>query len=256
MPLEIDKAVIEPRRGKTEQPLPPLGVMLFTPQDVDLFVQWAPRCEKRARKIYLADVYTGSLEGASFALAGPMLGAPQAVLVLEKLIALGVQEVAAVGWCGSLQPYLHIGDLVLPTRAFSEEGASSHYPIDLEQPGPDAALLEALRRACRESSLRFFQGPVWTTDAPYRETVSKVTAYRKRDVLAVEMETSALLIVARFRGIRLAVVLVASDDLSSLKWRHGFKDPTFREVRRKLPELVLGSLASGASQEEGGKGFG
>ncbi len=91
-------------------------------------MQLSPLLRKRPYRIYLSEVFVGSHQGVPLALVGPMLGAPQAVLVLEKLIALGVTEVMAVGWCGSLQPDVKIGDLVLPTGAFSEEGTSPHLP--------------------------------------------------------------------------------------------------------------------------------
>ncbi len=86
----------------------------------------------RVRKgFYLTKLFVGSCRGVPLVLAGPMLGAPQAVLVLEKMIALGVNEVIAAGWCGSLQPQVEIGHLVLPTGAFSEEGPPRITPLPL-----------------------------------------------------------------------------------------------------------------------------
>jgi uridine phosphorylase len=244
MPIHVEKAVIEPRKGNHEEEIPPLGILAFMPQDVDHFIHWLPRCDRRSHKIYLTNVYTGIYEGTSIALAGPMLGSPQAVLVLEKLIALGVKNVVAIGWCGSLQPHIRIGDLVLPTGSISEEGTSGHYPISLERPGPAETLLQALRKAYERASLRLFEGKIWTTDAPYRETAEKVLTYQKQDVMAVDMEVSALFTVAHFRKIQLAAVLVVSDELFDLRWRHGFRNKRFQEVRKKLPELTIQSLCS------------
>ena len=39
-------------------------------------------------------------------LMAPALGAPYAVMVLEKLLVLGARMVLALGWCGSLQSHL------------------------------------------------------------------------------------------------------------------------------------------------------
>jgi uridine phosphorylase len=86
------------------------------------------------------------------------------------------------------------------------------------------------------------RGTVWSTDAPFRETVGKVGAYQAAGVLAVDMETSALFAVARFRGIRLASLLVVSDELSSLSWRPGFKDPRFQAIRSRAIHHLLGAV--------------
>ncbi|MGH3618925.1 MAG: hypothetical protein ACRDQV_13045 [Pseudonocardiaceae bacterium] len=46
-------------------------------------------------------------------------------------------------------------------------------------------------------------GKTWTTDAPYRETRSKIRARRGEGCLTVEMETAAFLAVAQHRAVRL-----------------------------------------------------
>lgn len=217
--------------------------MAFTPQDLQACRSLLSRRRERPHRIFLADAVAGDFEGTPVAVLGPMLGAPQAVLVMEKAIALGVRRVIAYGWCGSLQPAVAVGDVVLPTKAFSEEGTSAHYP--LQGPArPSPTLLHALRRALAQSQLTLHEGSVWSTDAPYRETEAKVLAYRDRGVLGVEMEMAALLTVAAFRGIEFAGVLVVSDDLSHLRWRHGFKDPGFIQTRKRLPQRILQALSS------------
>jgi uridine phosphorylase len=239
MPTGENEAIIQPRKGKREEALPSLAILMFTPQDVELLLRHAPLLIKRPQSIYLAGVFVGSHHGVPFALTGPMLGAPQAILVLEKLIALGVTEVIAVGWCGSLQSKAKIGHLVLPTGAFSEEGTSPHYPISDPRPGPAWKLLELLKQALSKGTMRVHEGLVWSTDAPFRETFKKVIDYQQAGVLAVDMETSALFAVASYRNIRMAVALVVSDDLSALRWVHGFRDPEFMQTREALVKSVL-----------------
>ena len=237
-------AIIEPRKGRREAPLPRLAVLIFTPQDIDLFLSCFSTQPKRTHRIFLVDVYTGFFEDMPVALAGPMLGAPQAILALEKLIALGVRDVVAVGWCGSLQANVHIGDVVLPSGAVSEEGTSKHYPVCVPDPGPSEALLNPLREALGAGGFEVREGRVWSTDAPYRETVGKILGYQAQGVLAVDMEASALFTVAHFRKIRLAMALVVSDDLSDLSWKHGFREPRFLETRERLAELTLKIVCS------------
>ncbi|MDA3785500.1 MAG: hypothetical protein PF568_01170 [Deltaproteobacteria bacterium] len=82
--------------------------------------------------------------------AGPAVGAPMAVLTLEKLIALGCRKIVVMGWCGSLVSQLKVGDIFLPTWGQSEEGVSAHYPLPAKaeaNPTMGAAIMASLRRA-------------------------------------------------------------------------------------------------------------
>lgn len=238
-----DPAIIEPRRGRREEALPPRALLAFTPDEVELVRHRVPQLRQRPQRMYLSSLFVGSDQGVPWVLAGPMLGAPQTVLVLEKLVALGVTEVVAAGWCGSLQTHVKIGDLVLPTGAFCEEGTSSHYPIASPQPGPSRGLFEALGEAFRGSAAVVHEGMVWSTDAPFRETVAKVVKYQRAGALAVDMEISALYTVAAFRGIQMAAVLVVSDELSSLEWVHGFRDPKFKQAREVMVESIISVIS-------------
>jgi uridine phosphorylase len=163
-------------------------------------------------------------------------------LVLEKLVALGAEEVIVTGWCGSLQPHVAIGDVVLPESAVSEEGTSRHYPPMRDRQFPDPGLLDELHRRLAGRPVVTHRGEVWTTDAPYRETVGKVRDYQSRQVLAVEMEAAALFAVAAFRNVQLAAAMAVSDELASLQWNRGFKDPRFLRTRETLAEAALDAL--------------
>ncbi|ROQ90729.1 nucleoside phosphorylase [Desulfosoma caldarium] len=233
----VSKALIEPARSRKDTPLPAHAFLVFTQQDMGLMrAQW-PETQPRPR-LFLSDVVVAEDHAAGVVLVGPMIGAPQAVMVLEKIIVLGVRRVVALGWCGSLQPHVSVGDVVLPTSAYSEEGTSSHYPLSTPAT-PSPALLQQLQTLLqKDKAFRVHKGSVWSTDAPYRETKEKVFLYQQKGALGVDMEMSALLTVAAFRGIDLAGVLVVSDDLSRLRWRHGFRDPRFQETRKRVPALL------------------
>lgn len=244
MPPDIEPCLIEPKRGRSEQPLPPCAVIVFSPEDLHSFLKCFSNPVSRSHKLYLSDVYTGIFGDTPIAVAGPMLGAPQTILVLEKMIALGAKKIIAAGWCGSLQKHVRIGDVVLPSTAIPEEGTSSHYPV--ESPAPSAGLILSLKQSLSGSGLAIHEGAVWTTDAPFRETVAKVSQFQASGVLSVDMETSALLAVSTFRNIDLAVVLAVSDDLSGMKWVHGFRDSVFKRSRDKIVKSTLDAVCSAA----------
>ena len=229
------KALIEPRRGRSERSLPPFGMLILTERDIeDFLIAYGGELD-RSHRIFLSNVFVRSCSNARVAVAGPILGAPQAVLVLEKMIALGVRDFLVYGWCGSLQKDVRIGDIILPKWAISEEGTSRHYPVG-GRPGADLEFYARVLSALKESSGEYVihQGGVWTTDAPYRETVDKVIEYQSEGILGVEMETSALFTVASYRKARVASILIVSDELSSLEWKPGYRDKRFHSVRQSL----------------------
>lgn len=177
-----------------------------------------------------------------FSIAGPCIGAPSAVTMLETLIANGGRRVIAVGCCGSLSPLVKIGDIVIPRDCLSEEGVSAHYHPSLFPPTASDELFNALVETASVKGVTYHHGTIWTTDAPYRETHEKVKNYSQRGMLAVEMEMSALFTVGRFRGIEVAGVLAVSDELASLTWKPGFLKPAFLIASKQAIKIAIDTL--------------
>jgi uridine phosphorylase len=236
---DSDRVIIESRRGSREKPSAPVAIMVCTEADRRRFCRLGVRVAGSAREFYNTRFVDLLYAHRMLTLAGPILGAPQAVLVLERLIALGSRTVLVLGWCGSLQPQIRIGEWVMPTAARSEEGSSAHYPAASPTVAPDPSLSSRLRSFCDQGHHRLHGGPVWSTDAPLRETLGKVLSYGGEGVLAVEMEMSALFRVAEYRRVPLAGLLVVSDELFTLKWRPGFASPTFKSSCRHAVRALL-----------------
>ena len=233
-------AVINPTKQRGEPCLGPDAIMVAIPSDLQYIVDLS-RAERATQgkgspfKLFI--IKKG--KGLPCGLAGPLLGAPQGAIVMEKLIALGAKRIWVIGWCGSLQPNITIGDLIIPTTALSEEGTSAHYPVNKKKKQTHPFLNKRLEDALQKANLTFKKGPVWTTDALYRETSEKVTEYGKRGYLAVEMEMSALINVAIYRSIQVAGLLIVSDELSSLQWHNGFGAGTLKKASREAGRLLL-----------------
>jgi purine-nucleoside phosphorylase len=232
-----DDAVIQPRKVKNDPALGPDALMVAVSQDLDRLSKLKPAdgFDQGFFKIFRLKEKTSR----GLSLSGPFLGAPQAAMVMEKIIALGAEQICVFGWCGSLQPDLRIGDIVIPLHAISEEGTSKHYPVVNRKTGTDQALNRILERALEREGLPFRKGMVWTTDAPYRETVSKVKTYREKGLLAVEMEMSALMTLAAFRSVKLSGLMVVSDEVFDLKWHRGFSSPLFKTRRELAGNMLL-----------------
>lgn len=179
----------------------------------------------------------------SFFMAGPAVGAPMAVLSLEKLVALGAKRIVTYGWCGSLSNKLKVGDILLPTWAMSEEGTSSHYPVE-GRPESSKPMRKFLLTALQGEDRKVVEAPIWTTDAPYRETRNKVDKYGSQGVMGVDMEFAALCTVAAFRKVEMVAVMLVSDELWHEKWQPGFHNKSFTKDSRNLVQFLAGCCRS------------
>jgi uridine phosphorylase len=164
------------------------------------------------------------------------IGAPVAALVMEELVALGVRRFINIGISGALHAELKFGDLVLCTSALRDEGLSHHYVASQRYAAPSATLTARLAATLVERGVKFSEGPCWTVDAIFRETLEEAVAYRDEGVLCVEMEASALFVVGAVRNVDVASLVTISDHL--LADEHWLLAPS-REVVDDGLRLVL-----------------
>lgn len=242
---EPEEGIVRPLKRRSDPDAGPEAVLVIIPSDLEYLLQVTQPRTRSTHDMGYFKLHRMEPEGREgFSICGPFLGAPHAVMGMEKMIALGVTRFFVLGWCGSIQPTLKIGDFVIPTDALSEEGTSRHYPIGEQTAGTASTLTSRLENALRGSECLYRKGSVWTTDAPYRETPSKVKKYSEIGVLAVDMEMSAVITLGVYRSVQVAGLLVVSDELFDLRWRPGFKNPLFREACRSAARILLNLMES------------
>ncbi|MEV3996463.1 nucleoside phosphorylase [Streptomyces halstedii] len=164
-------------------------------------------------------------QGRRFALCGGFgLGAPAAGLVVEQLAALGTRRIITVGTAASLQQGLGPGALVVGTSALRDEGLSHHYLPPGRTALPSPALTQHLTEVLASYDVPVTRGPIWTTDAPYRETTTEVSRYGADGILAADMEAAAVFAVGHCRMVAVATVLALADSLVDRRPRHHSPD--------------------------------
>jgi uridine phosphorylase len=236
------EALINPVREAGEAPVTPAVVLTFTQPDYrDLCRLTGAR--EQAGRIWGCTYRRALWEGTELTLVAPALGAPYAAMVTEKLIALGAARVLALGWCGSLSPQVRIGDLILPDQAFPGDGTSPHYLGEAAAVAPHPALYNLLACGLDHAGLLGHTGPVWSTDAFYRETPALVQSCQDQGILGIDLELAAVLAVSQFRGIAAAALLIVSDELFTLTWQPARGSEAFRAGRREALQLILDAAA-------------
>jgi uridine phosphorylase len=194
-------------------------------------------------------VYAVERGGQSVAVFHPGVGAPLAVGFLEEVIALGVRAVVACGGAGAVSTTLDHGHDVLVSSAVRDEGTSYHYQPPSREIVADPATIRIMTGVLEDRGVPFVVGKTWTTDALYRETRGRIARRAAEGCLTVEMEASAFLAAAAFRGVRFASLLYAGDDVSGDQW-----DPRRwthnRPVRKRLFDVAIDSALALAGPED------
>lgn len=185
----------------------------------------------------------GQFNNVEIGLGRFWVGAPAAVMTLEELIACGAKKVFEVGVSGGLQTFLQPSNIIVVTEAIRDEGTSHHYLLPKVKVESSPRLRSKLIKHLNERKIKHFVGSVWSTDGVYRETRKKFFKFRDSDVLAVNMETSTIFAVARYRNVEAASAQIVSDVLSETGWLQAFGHQQVREKGRILVKAVLEALS-------------
>jgi uridine phosphorylase len=136
--IQDEEGVLHPKKSRRDPRAAPDVVMVLVRSQLDRLTAGIAARKMAFSEAHLYNFYEATLSGGGlFSICGPFFGAPHAVVGIEKLIALGAERIWVLGWCGALDPNLSIGDIVIPSKAFSEEGTSALYTRGLVEPAAD-----------------------------------------------------------------------------------------------------------------------
>jgi len=229
--------LIHPRRGKKERVIPEAGAFFVNPAEAEKAHLFVKEGGGESRFLFNSDLSVNNEK--DFFVAGPSIGAPMAVMTMEKLIALGAKRIILFGWCGAIAERMAVGDVIIPNGAVAGEGTSQYYVESMEI-SPSQKLKSGLVHFYADHDFPIKTGKIWSTDAIYRESRQELFSLRdEKDVVGVDMEFSALCSVAHFRQVEFAAVLVVSDELYHAGWRPGFAAAVFKKRCQEAIGLLL-----------------
>ena len=170
--------------------------------------------------------WCGTLCGERVFVTSTGMGAPSAAIAVEELIECGARTIIRIGTAGrvcakSLDPSL---DGVISIGAVRDEGTTKQY-VPAEFPAiADRGIVDALAAAAAEHKYNFIEGITQSKDAFYGEVEpdmlpggemlkARFEVWKKANVMASEMEASALFVVSAIRGAR-AGAIVAFEDVN------------------------------------------
>lgn len=229
------EAIIDPHRLINKIDVPEHCVICFFAEVIQWLVDERGAQVIAKSKSEMGDhpLYEIDYNGMRLAFFHPGVGAPLAVALLEEMIAYGCRKFVACGGCGVLDKEIAVGHVMIPVAALRDEGTSYHYLSPAREVHMDPDVREVIEDVLKRRGMDYLCTKTWTTDAIYRETHSKATAYRAEGCLTVEMETAAFFASAQFRGVPFGQILYGGDAVLSSGW-DGRLWQSRSEIRREL----------------------
>ena len=217
------------------------------------------RCEKIAQ--YLSNphfvasnreytTWAGTLDGEKVLVTSTGIGGPSAAIAMEELCAIGVKTFIRVGTCGGINMKVKASDVVIATGAIRYDGTGREY-APIEYPAvADFEVVNALVDSAQELGERWHTGIVQCKDSFYGqhspqrmpvsyELLNKWEAWKRLGVLASEMESATMFIVADALGVRCGSVL-------NVVWNQerkaaGYHEPDDMETDRGI-RVAIGAV--------------
>ncbi len=159
--------------------------------------------------------YTGMYKGKRVSVQGTGMGIPSISIYVQELFRdFGVKRAIRVGTAGSLQPAVHLRDLVLAIAACTDSGANTiRFGGRDFAPAASFDLLKAAYEIAKNRGKEPHVGNVISSDMFYTEDPDEWKLWAKFGVLAVEMETAELYTLAAKYGREALSILTISDSL-------------------------------------------
>lgn len=159
----------------------------------------------------------GTYRGREITVTSTGMGCPSTAIAVEEMARSGVTSFIRVGSTGALQKGMEPGDLVISQGSFRNDGTTDMYVPKGYPAVPDLEITLELEKVARERTpehgLGVHAGLNCTDDAFYAETPEWTQRMSDLGLLNVEMESSAMFVVARQRGLRAAMICAVSSNL-------------------------------------------
>lgn len=198
-------------RGHSPGRVPATCVLEFDGDLTDWLVAQGRATRFDAWSCFHTTMYVVDCDGTQIGVIARTIGGPYAVLIAEQLHAAGARLIVGLTSAGRIAPDLPLPCLVVADSAIRDEGTSFHYMAPSPTVTCPSAANAHLVRELAETGWAVRTGRVWTTDAPYRETVREIQRWSAESVLAVEMQAASLFAFAAARQAHVAVVAMVSN---------------------------------------------
>jgi len=178
--------------------------------------------------------YTGTYSGKRISVQGTGMGVPSISIYANELIQeFDVKNLIRVGTCGALVEDVHIRDVILAQSATTDSQMNRQVFDKIDYaPIANFDLLKNAYDIAKEKSLTTHVGNVFTSDLFYRDNADEINGLLGRyNVLAVEMETTALYtLAAKFNRKALSILTVSDHIITGEQTTAEERQTTFHDM--------------------------
>jgi purine-nucleoside phosphorylase len=161
--------------------------------------------------------YTGRYGDKRVSVMGSGMGMPSLGIYVNELVsAYGVKTLIRVGTCGAFQPYLKVGDIVLPMTASTDSQMNKLRFQGMDYaPAASFHLLLKAYEAAKSRAASVYVGGIYSGDTFYNDNPDWWKLWAAYGALACEMETNGLYTLAAKFKVDALSVLTVSDSLAT-----------------------------------------
>ena len=197
--------------------LPHIGVGVFSEHLLNDIVKKC-ECKKAGELMQKRPIYILEYKNIKITLFMAGISGPWISQDIEELNVNGVDTLIIFGNCGVLDKTIEDCSIIIPNKAYRDEGTSYHYLPDSEYVELDNKYADSFKEKLKEYNFDYTEGDTWTIDAFYRETKGKKEMYQKKGVICVEMEGASIGAVCKYKKINYFTFYYAGDNLDSVEW--------------------------------------
>ena len=159
--------------------------------------------------------YTGTYKGTPVSVMASGMGMPSiGIYSYELFNFFDVDNIIRVGSAGSLQPNIHIRDVVFGQGACLNGNFADQYHLPGQMtPIADYTLLKTAIEQAEKLGVRYHVGNLLSSDTFYNDDPADGMKWAKMGVMAVEMEAAALYLNAARAGKKGLALCTISDSL-------------------------------------------
>lgn len=182
--------------------------------------------------------FTGHYKGHRISTQASGMGQPSLGIYATELFDIyGVKQIIRIGTCGSFQPEISIGDLIVPMSASSD----SHLGINGCHISPCCSheLLNKFMLAASNYPYRIHAGSFFASDNFYNSQPDWWHIYRDANILGVDMETYYLYLLAMIRKRHALTVNMVADNFNN---EEKMSTQSRVELSRQSVQIVLDAL--------------
>ncbi|SDJ63109.1 purine-nucleoside phosphorylase [Salimicrobium halophilum] len=197
-------------------------------------------CYNEVRGMY---GYTGTYKGERVSVQGTGMGVPSiSIYVNELMEAYDVQKLVRVGSCGAIQKDVNVRDVILANTSSTDSSMnrSTFDNVDFA-PSADFNLLKNAYEVGEKKGMNLHVGNVFTSDQFYRDNAKEFTQkLADYNVLAIEMETTALYtLAAKYNRQALSVLTVSDHILTGEETTSEERQTTFTDMMEIALDAVI-----------------